>query len=283
MLTSEEVRYVVDDSGARLLFTTAAMLPNLQGYLGNGLTAEQVIVCEGEATGFMSLAALGAGDGVLLQPLALEPHAPAAILYTSGTTGQQKGATLSHGNVVANVTQTQYCLRIMRDDRVLLFLPLFHCFGQNFIMNTGLTAGATLILHRRFESDDVLDSIERNGVTMLFAVPAVFITLLNADVSPQRLASVRYCFSAAAPLPLEVAARWTALYGHAIHEGYGLTESSPFATYNHLWALRPGSVGTPPPLVDVRVLAEHDEGDQSLAPGMWGEICLRGPNVMLGY
>jgi long-chain acyl-CoA synthetase len=145
MLTSEEVRYVVDDSGARLLFTTAAMLPKLQGFLGDGLADEQVIVCEGQATGFDSLGALGAGDYVPLQPLALEPRTPAAILYTSGTTGQQKGATLSHGNVVANVTQTLYCLRTRPDDRLLLF----HCFGQNFIMNTGLAAGATLVLHRR--------------------------------------------------------------------------------------------------------------------------------------
>jgi long-chain acyl-CoA synthetase len=283
MLTGDEVRYVVDDSGAQLLFTTAEMLPRLRGLLGDGFAAEQVIVCEGEATGFTSLVGLGADDDVPLQPLELEPHAPAAILYTSGTTGQQKGATLSHANVVANVTQILYCLRTTPEDRLLLCLPLFHCFGQNFIMNAGLTAGATLVLHRRFELDDVLDSIERNRVTMLFAVPTIYITLLNAGVAAQRLASVRYCFSAAAALPLEIAERWAAKYGQAIYEGYGLTESSPHATYNHIWAHRPGSVGTPLPMVEVRIVAEDDALDLPLSPGTWGEICLRGPNIMLGY
>jgi long-chain acyl-CoA synthetase len=283
MLTSDEVRYVVEDSGARLLFTTASMVPRLQGFLDNGLTSEQVIVCEGEATGFTSLAALSAADDTPVQPVALDPQAPAAILYTSGTTGQQKGATLSHGNIVANVTQTQYCLGIAPDDRLLLFLPLFHCFGQNFIMNTGLTAGATLVLHRRFELEEVLESIEHNQVSMLFGVPTVFIAMLNADIAARRLGSVRYCFSAAAALPVEVAERWQATYGQTIHEGYGLTESAPFATYNHIWAPRPGSVGTPLPMVELRILAADDAGDRPLLAGTWGEVCLRGPNVMLGY
>jgi long-chain acyl-CoA synthetase len=277
MLTRDELRYIVEDSGARLLFTTADLLPATKG-----LAPEQVIICEGEAAGYTRFAELGSDSPGAFAPLPLDQMTPAAILYTSGTTGRQKGATLSHGNVVANVTQVLCCQPTAPEDRLLLFLPLFHCFGQNFIMNSGLTAGATLILHRRFELDEIVDSIERNRVTMLFAVPTVYITLLNAGVAPERLSSVRYCFSAAASMPLEVAERWKAIYGHSIYEGYGLTEASPHSFYNHVWAHRPGSVGTPLPMVDVQIV-DPDAGDQPLPAGSWGEICLRGPNVMLGY
>jgi long-chain acyl-CoA synthetase len=280
MLTSEELRYIVEDSGAGTLFTTADLLPRLDGALSAGLAPERVVLCEGEAPGFPALTELGAGSSDAVRPLALDASTPAAILYTSGTTGKQKGATLSHGNVLSNVAGTLHCLRTMPDDRLLLYLPLFHCFGQNYITNAGLGAAATLVMHRRFELEEIVESIERNRVTMVFAVPATYITLLNAEVTPERLASVRYYFSAAAPLPVEVARRWRALHGHAVNEGYGLTESSPAATYNHVWHHRPGSAGTPLPLVDIRVV---DELDQQVADGAWGEVCIKGPNVMLGY
>jgi long-chain acyl-CoA synthetase len=280
MLTSEELGYIVEDSGAGLLFTTADLLSRLEGVLERGFSSDRVVLCEGAAPGFQRLADLGAGSTGQLRPLVLEASTPAAILYTSGTTGKQKGATLSHGNVLSNVVGTLHCLRTLPDDRLLLYLPLFHCFGQNYIANAGLAAAATLVMHRRFELDEIVDSIERNRVTMVFAVPATYITLLNAEVAPQRLASVRYYFSAAAPLPVEVGRRWCAVHGHAVHEGYGLTESSPAATYNHVWDHRPGSAGTPLPLVDINVV---DELDQEVGDGAWGEVCIKGPNVMLGY
>jgi long-chain acyl-CoA synthetase len=282
MLTRDELRYIVDDSGARLLFTTADLLPATAGLPGKTLGPEQVIICEGDAPGYEQLDQLGDASSLSFTPVQLDPSTPAAILYTSGTTGRQKGATLSHGNVVANIAQVLCYQRTTPGDRMLLFLPLFHCFGQNFIMNSGLTAGATLILHRRFELNEIVDSIERNRVTMFFAVPAVYITVLNAGIAPDRLASVRYCFSAAASMPLEVAERWKATYGHSVYEGYGLTEAAPHCFYNHVWAHRPGSVGTPLPMVDVQIV-NPEAGDEPLPAGSWGEICLRGPNVMLGY
>jgi long-chain acyl-CoA synthetase len=135
-------------------------------------------------------------------------------------------------------------------------------------------------MHRRFEPDVIVNSIESEGVTMFFGVPSVYISLLNADAKPDRLSGVRYYFSAAAALPVEIAAAWRDRFGRPVHEGYGLTETSPFATYNHEWNYRPGSQGTPIPLVDIRIV---DENNQPLAPGRLGEVCIRGPNVMLGY
>jgi len=302
MLTTEELRYVLEDSGARLLFTAAELLPRVEpllereversgqggpgraptrgGPTGNVLAADRVILCEGDAPGFPTLDGMGAGASGRFRARSLDRDAPAAILYTSGTTGKQKGATLSHGNVVSNMYATSHLLRIDPSDRLLLFLPLFHCFGQNFIMNSAITSGATLVLHRRFVPEEIVAPIGRDGVTMFFAVPTVYIALLNAGLGPEALSGVRYYFSAAATMPVEVAARWRERFGRTIFEGYGLTETSPFASYNHEWEHRPGSVGTA--IENVEMAVAGADG-QALEAGSWGEILIRGPNVMLGY
>lgn len=283
MLTTDELRYVLADAGAKALFTTAALLPATLPLVGDLLPASHVVLCEGDAPEGLAapiLQRLGADDDRPFPARDMDRDAPAAILYTSGTTGQQKGATLSHGNVVANMYATSHALRVDPGDRLLLFLPLFHCFGQNFIMNTAFVSGAAISLHRRFIPDQTLEALARDGVTIFPAVPTVYISLLNAGVPPERLAGVRYYFSAAATMPVEIANRWRERYGRPIYEGYGLTETSPFASYNHEWEHRPGSVGTPLEMVEMKVF---DPEDHEVAPEVWGEIVIKGPNVMLGY
>jgi long-chain acyl-CoA synthetase len=280
MLTAEEVDYVLADSGAGLVFTSAALLPQVRPLIGTTLAPEDVVVCEGEAEGATPLDRFGLDAPGSFTARDLAPDAPAAILYTSGTTGKQKGAVLSHRNVVSNARTTAQTLPIHPTDRLLLFLPLFHCFGQNFILNAALSSGATIVLQRRFEPEACLEAIERQGVTMFFAVPTVYIVLLNAGIAPERLAGIRFFFSAAATMPVEVAAAWQATFGRPIHEGYGLTETSPFASYNHRRAYRPGSVGSPIDLVEMKVV---DADDREVSSGTWGELVIRGPNVMLGY
>ena len=126
----------------------------------------------------------------------------------------------------------------------------------------------------------MLAALASDEVTIFPAVPTVYIGLLNAGVPPARLAGVRYYFSAAATMPVEVASRWRETYGAAIYEGYGLTETSPFASYNHEWRHRPGSVGTPLENVEMQVF---DPQDHAVPAETWGEIVIKGPNVMLGY
>jgi long-chain acyl-CoA synthetase len=202
------------------------------------------------------------------------------LLYTSGTTGFPKGATLSHGNVVSNAWATVHHAGYTRDDRMILFLPMFHVFGQNFIVNATFQACATLVLHRRFVPDAVLESIRRDRVSMFFAVPTIYIGLLNLPLPDDALASIRYEFSAAATMPREISARWTERFGRPVFEGYGLTECSPFACYNHDFRHKFGSVGTPIENTEIRIL---DMDDHELPVGQWGEICIRGPGVMQGY
>lgn len=281
MLTTAELGYLVADSGSATLFTTEALFPRAAPLLDDPASPlGRVVICEGVVEGQPALAELGAGVAAPFRAREMEPSDPAVILYTSGTTGRQKGAVLSHLNVISNVNATQQLLRLEPSDSLILYLPLFHCFGQNFIMNSAFNAGASVVMQRRFDPAETLSAVERHGVTIFLGVPTIYLGLLNAGVPPERLASVRLYFSAAATLPVETGAQWRERFGRPINEGYGLTETSPFASYNHEHAHRPGSVGTPIPLVELRVV---DAEGQALAPGEWGEIVIRGPNVMLGY
>jgi long-chain acyl-CoA synthetase len=187
---------------------------------------------------------------------------------------------LTQANVVSNTHATVHHLRMTAEDRGLCALPLFHCFGQNFIMNALVAAGGMLLLQERFVPADFLAAAARHRATILYAVPTMYIVLLAAGLAAHDLSSLRLAFSAAAMLPGEIEQRWTAATGLPISQGYGLTESSPFATYNHEHAHRPGSVGTPIENVEVRVV---DEQDREVPDGTLGEIVIRGPNVMRGY
>jgi len=278
MYKSEELDYILNDSGSTLIFTTGDLLPNVP--LTECPTVKRVIVCEGDPQGHPTLddSIENASDRRALTDL--DPNDPAVLLYTSGTTGFPKGATLSHGNVVSNAWATVHHGGYTRDDRMILFLPVFHVFGQNFIMNATFQACATLVLHRRFAPEPVLESIRRDRVTMFFGVPTIYIGLLNMPLPDEALASVRYEFSAASTMPREISARWTERFGRPVFEGYGLTECSPFACYNHDFRHKFGSVGTPIENTEIRIL---DADDQELPPGQWGEICIKGPGVMRGY
>ena len=278
MSKKREIDYIVNDSGCKVLFTTSALREEVSA--GDLPTVEKIIIAEGEAGNDVDLEELIAKGSADFQCIDMEPGDPAVILYTSGTTGSPKGAMLTQMNIVSNSASAGNCSRVSEDDRLLLFLPLFHCFGQNYILNGAFSKCATVVLHRRFELAPVLDAISRQQVTMLFAVPTVYIHLLNTDTSRYDLSSLRYCFTAAATMPREIALQWTEKFGLIAHEGYGLTESSPFATYNHYYRHKHGSIGTP--IENVEVMIADSDGNK-LPLGEQGEILIRGPNVMKGY
>ncbi len=268
-LTAEELAFVVRDCGAKVVLT---LRPEAVAAGIGGRPDPPVVV--------------GLGDGwpapaIATHPVVdVPPDHPAAIVYTSGTTGHPMGATLSHANVLFNSLSKRSHLGIHPDDRLLLFLPLFHCFGQNAVLNAALQAGAAIVLHRAFDPGEVLRSIVNDGVTMVFAVPPVFRILLDA-ADPGAFPGVRLFFSAASPLPRPVEDGWLSKFGRPINQGYGLTETSPFASYNHRDRYRPGSIGTPIEGVAMKVVS--CETGAELAAGEVGEIAIRGPNEMLGY
>ena len=274
----QEAEFILNDAGARVVFTTAELAGNLAEAACPAL--ERVIVCEGAAGATPSLAELLEQASSEFQTAEMAPSDPALLLYTSGTTGVPKGATLSHGNVVSNTWSVVHHAGYRPDDRLMCFLPLFHVFGQNFIMNACFLSGSTLVLHRRFAPDAVLQSIARERVTMFFGVPSIYVALLNLELARDDLASIRYWFSAAATMPQEISRQWSERFGRPIYEGYGLTETSPFAAYNHDFQHKFGSVGTAIENFELRIV---DEAAEEVPRGSIGEIAIKGPGVMLGY
>jgi long-chain acyl-CoA synthetase len=264
MYKSEEIKYIINDSGCVLMFTTGDLLPNVPFTECPAL--KQVLICEGDPQGHATLDEWLAKGSSMPAGVDMNPDDPAALLYTSGTTGFPKGATLSHGNVVSNSWTTVHHAGFTRDDRMILFLPIFHVFGQDFIMNATFLACGTLVLHRRFVPDRVLESIQRDQVTMFFAVPTIYIALLNMSLPADVFASIRYEFSAASTMPREISSRWTERFGRPVYEGYGLTECSPFACYNHDFRHKFGSVGTPVENFEIKIL---DGNDNELPLGKW--------------
>ncbi len=204
----------------------------------------------------------------------------AEIIYTSGTTGKPKGVVLTHGNVVSNTSSTVTECDVRPEDRLVCFLPLYHSFAQNFIFNSSVRAGSTLVILPRFEMDEVLRIMAEERVTRWHAVPTIYILVLGTPEAEKAFASVRYCFSAASSMPEEVARQWFDRFGLKIHEGYGLTESTPSAVYNHTIRHKAGTVGTPIMNVEVQI---WDQEGHPLPQGQAGEIVIKGPNVMKGY
>ena len=278
MLKTAEVSYILNDCAAKVIITTESQSEQISE--ADLPELEHILIAEGKANKGTTLTQLLANTSSEAPALEMDRYAPACILYTSGTTGFPKGAILTHGNVIANSYAANRCYRLSSSDRLLLYLPLFHCFGQNAILNTGFSACATIILYRRFDLDKVLENLTEYQATMFFGVPTVFIKILNKDISADRLKGIRYYFSAAAPMPIEIAQKWHEKYGDFIHEGYGLTETSPFATYNNDLNYKLGSIGTPIDNVEIQIV---DSYGHQVQPGELGEIMVRGPNVMLGY
>ncbi len=275
MFKTAEVRFLLEDSGAKAVLTVA----ELAGQVARDIAGlDHVIVTDG--AGDESLAAWLARGREDFVSIERQAEDPAALLYSSGTTGFPKGVTLTQANITSNVATAARCSGYRADDRLAVFLPLFHVYGQNYILNAGVLAGATLVLFRRFVPDVVLSAIGTERVTLFFGVPTIFIGILAMDLSGYDLSSLRYEMSAAATMPEEISRRWTEKFGRRVYEGYGLTECSPFACYNDLTEHRFGSVGR---AVDGFELKIFDADDHEVAPRQWGEIVIRGPGVMQGY
>lgn len=278
MLKSDEVQFILSDCTAKAVITTSDLRKQVP--VDDLAYLKFVVIAEGEAEKDLDLAELMANASPEIKAMWMEPKDPAAIIYTSGTTGFPKGATLSHGNVVSNMHSTKHCCSMRPDDILLLYLPLFHCFGQNFILNAGFNAAATIVLQRRFEAENVVETVTKEGITMFFGVPTVFAKLLEMQLSQLQLKTVRYYFSAAAVMPTEIIRRWQEQYGQLVREGYGLTETSPFSSYNHDLKYKMGSIGMPIDNVEMKVV---DSEGKEVPVEEVGELVVRGPNVMLGY
>ncbi|MGY5319544.1 long-chain-fatty-acid--CoA ligase [Neomicrococcus lactis] len=287
LLRAREIEYVLRDSGAKTLICAAPLLE--QGAAGaEAAEAEVLTVMEPEdGAQFTRVEALAAEAEPIRTYEPCRPDQTATILYTSGTTGQPKGAL---GNHFALVEQTSTVLTstfdMRRGDKIFGGLPLFHTFGQTVVLNAGLRAGCTVVLCPRFTGEAALDLMEKHDMDLFFGVPTMYMAMVaESKTNPKRSKKLRYGVSGGAALPVAVHEKFKDSFGANIHEGYGLTETSPVASFNHVGIEpRPGTIGTPVWGVEMGIARpEVTDAIELLPVGELGEIVIRGHNLFQGY
>jgi long-chain acyl-CoA synthetase len=275
LLKKREVAYYLSDSGAKLLFAWHGFAEDAEA--GAAQAEAECLLVEpgsfeqqvGAATPETAVADTADDD-------------LAVLLYTSGTTGQPKGAELTHANLTLNARGSAELFDLGSEGITLGALPLFHSFGQTCGMNATISEGGTVTLLPRFEPGKALEIIQRDKVNIFQGVPTMYGAMLHhADRESYDVSSVQLCSSGGSAMPVELLRGFEEAFGCKILEGYGLSESSPVASFNHRDRERkPGSIGTP--IRDVEMKIVDDDGNE-VAQGEVGEIVIRGYNVMKGY
>jgi long-chain acyl-CoA synthetase len=276
LLKSREVGYYLSDSGAKVVLAWhAAAGEAAKGAADAG--AQAITVATPDLADLLAEFA----------PAAVwsdrNSEDDAVILYTSGTTGRPKGAELTHAGLTRNAELTaRTLLRSGTDDVVMGCLPLFHVFGLTCGLNATIAAASTLTLQPRFDGAKALDIIERDAVTIFEGVPTMYAAMLHyPEADPAKAATLRVCISGGASLPVEILRGFEEKFGCVILEGYGLSETSPVASFNLPDRVRkPGSIGVPVEGVQMRLI---DDAGHTVPDGEIGEIAIRGHNVMKGY
>lgn len=313
LYTVEELAAQVEDSGARFLFTidSSELLPTAQAVLDcsplEGLIVKSLADMLPRLksallriVGRRQLAAVPGSDPRIMpydrfvedcaepDPVDIDPLSDIALLqYTGGTTGQPKGAMLTHQNLTVNARQT---LRIDshrgKRDIMIGVLPLFHVFANTVVLNRTVLDGGMIVMLPRFDAGQTLRALARVQATSMPGVPTMYQALLDHPrVAQTDFSSLRVCISGGAPLPLPLKRRFEEVTGAHIVEGYGLTESSGVVSTNPFGGRdfeKPGTIGQPLPGTSIRLLDKEDPA-RLAPPGEPGELAIRGPQIMRGY
>jgi 4-coumarate--CoA ligase len=212
----------------------------------------------------------------------VSPDDIVCLPYSSGTTGISKGVMLTHKNLVANVAQVLSGADISEDEKFIAVLPFFHIYGMQVLMNTGLRAGLTIITMPRFDLEEFLRFHQDYGITRSFVAPPIVVALAKHPmVDNYDLSALRQVFSGAAPLSAELAIECGARIGCDIVQGYGMTELSPVSHLTPPGMFKPGSCGVTAPNTVTRIVDPITQKDLGVDED--GEVCIKGPQVMVGY
>jgi acyl-CoA synthetase (AMP-forming)/AMP-acid ligase II len=255
LLTPDEIERQLTNSGAKLLIDDPA-----------GFVAE-------------------AEPGARPEEVEVDPDDLAVLPYSSGTTGLMKGVMLTHRNLVANIEQAWNSMPLNDEDVLVGLMPFFHIYGQTVVLNMGLAKGSTIVTMARFDLDELLEIVEKHGVTWLHIAPPIVLAFATAPQIENRDTSrLKMVISGAAPLDADLAERAEARIGAPIRQGYGMTELSPVSHKSRLARVAetpPGSIGALIPNTEARLV--DPETGKDVAEGEEGEIWVRGPQVMRGY
>ncbi|HEX6958577.1 MAG TPA: long-chain fatty acid--CoA ligase [Ferrovibrio sp.] len=312
-----ELRYKVEDSQTDIMVTLdlKTLYPNIGKMLGT-TRLKKVVVCrlpdvlpfpknllfplaKGKEIAavpkddkHIRFSELIANDGRYTPHPVKDPAEEVAVLqYTGGTTGQPKGAMLTHGNLTATV-QMYACWTDSNDElkledgkeRVLMVLPLFHIYGLSAVLLRMIMIGAEFVLHPRFDLKAVIEDLHKKKITIFPGVPTMYAAIVNLpNLKDYDLSALKFCASGGAPLPAEVQDKFESITGHKMIEGWGMTETSPAGTQTIYGGKRKkGSCGLPLPGIIIEIVDVNDPL-KVLGVNQTGEICITGPNVMKGY
>ena len=294
--TPDEISYIVKNSDAKAIIALDALLPLIEKCANVFTTVENYIICETQADTPDKLAGLS-GDlkvkvksfsslleiaGEQVKPVEISEDDTAVILYTSGTTGQPKGAMLTYNNLFSNARDVAEYLSINTDDRVIATLPVFHVFALTVVVNAPLLMGATILLVPRFSPQEVFSIAREQKATVFAGVPTMYNFLYQfPEDKVDDFSSIRLAISGGSSLPVALLHNFEDKFHVRISEGYGLSEASPVTCFNPIDRDRkPGSIGTNIVNVENKVVNELGE---EVPVGEVGELIVRGPNVMKGY
>jgi long-chain acyl-CoA synthetase len=311
LYATQEIEKQVKDSGCRVMATLD--MPDIYGKLDLLLgrsCLQQIIVCRmqdmlppllsmlypvlkrrdiievPDDTHNIDFKRLIANDGAFTAAV-IDPAKDIAVLqYTGGTTGVPKGAMLSHANLSINAVQSRNlfpgCVR--GKETMLGVLPFFHVFAMTAVLNVTVLLASKIVMLPRFELEQVIKTIHKKRPTLFPAVPTIY-TAINhyKKLGSYNLRCIKYCFSGGAPLPIEVKHEFERLSGCVLVEGYGLSETSPVVSCNPVdGENKAGSIGLPAPGTIIEIVSLDDK-TTILPQGETGEVCIRGPQVMMGY
>lgn len=271
LLTAQEIAYVLSDSGAKALICADQLAAGAPAAAQAGIPLVKATL---------------PNDDPIERMVSREEDDTAVILYTSGTTGKPKGAMLTQTNIVMNASACASDLFHMTPEDVLLaVLPLFHAFGQTVVMNGAFRAGASIVLMPRFDGAAALQVMIDERVTIFAGVPTMYMALLEAAKAIRERPQLKLCVAGGASLPVVTIDAFESVFGAKIWEGYGLSETSPVASFNQPeFGRKPGTVGCGIWGVELAIAhAEIDDRIELLPTGELGEIVIRGHCVFKGY
>lgn len=285
-LRQEEIIYIIKDCKAKIFITSPDFAEQMKGFNTNTVPSLENIITVGDIPGLQSVKY---ADIVKTAPAAI-PAAGindddvAVIIYTSGTTGHPKGAMLTHKNLVSNVDSSVRAIKILKNDKFVTFLPMFHAFTYTVCVLIPIYMQCTMIVIKSIQPfSNILKAIMFDRISVFVAIPQVYNVLAGKKIPGffKWINPVRVCVSGAAPLAGEVLKKFEEKLKVPLIEGYGLSEASPVVSVNPLDGVRKaGSVGPAVPDVEVKIA---DENGVFLKNGEVGEIAVKGPNIMKGY